>query len=96
MNGWIALTAQKMGRFDVAYPAYDYLQTFFHPKLEGFTTRNPYGQGDNTVDVLTTAHLGLVALYLGNLEKGKGCRTAHSNVSYPSARHTKGIFPSLE
>ena len=71
MNGWIALTAQKMGRFDVAYPAYDYLQTFFHPKLEGFTTRNPYGQGDNTVDVLTTAHLGLVALYLGNLKKAK-------------------------
>jgi len=71
INGWIALTAQKMGRFDVAYPAYDYLQSFYHPKHGGFTTRNPYGQSDNTIDVLTTAHLGLVALYLGDLQKAK-------------------------
>ncbi len=71
MNGWIALTAQKMGRFDVAYPAYDYLQSFYHPRQGGFTTQKPYGQNDNTTDVLTTAHLGLVALYLGDLKKAK-------------------------
>ena len=71
MNGWIALTAQKMGRFDVAFPAYDYLQTFFHPKLGGFTTRKPYEQNDNTVDILTTAHLGLVALYMGNQKEAQ-------------------------
>ena len=71
MNGWIALTGQKMGRFDVAYPAYDYLQTFFHSTHGGFTTRKPYGKGDNTIDALTTAHLGLVALYLGDLDKAK-------------------------
>jgi len=71
MNGWIALTAQKMGRFDVAYRAYDYLQSFYHPRQGGFTTQKPYGQSDNTMDVLTTAHLGLVALYLGDLKKAK-------------------------
>jgi len=71
MNGWIALTAQKMGRFDVAYRAYDYLQAFYHPRHGGFTTQKPYGQNDNTIDVLTTAHLGLVALYLGDLRKAK-------------------------
>ena len=69
--GGSALTAQKMGRFDVAYPAYDYLQSFYHPSHGGFTTRNPYGQNDNTIDVLTTAHLGLVALYMGDLPKAK-------------------------
>jgi hypothetical protein len=71
MNGWIALTAQKMGRFDVAYRAYDYLQSFYHPRQGGFTTQQPYGQSDNTMDVLTTAHLGLVALYLGDLKKAQ-------------------------
>ena len=71
MNGWIALTAQKMGRFDVAYRGYDYLQSFYHPRHGGFTTRKPYGQNDNISDVLTTAHLGLVALYLGDLSKAK-------------------------
>lgn len=69
MNGWLALTAQKMGRFEVAYPAYDYLQTFSHPENGGFTTQKPYGQNDNTVDVFTTAHLGLAALYFGDLQK---------------------------
>jgi hypothetical protein len=40
-----------------------------HPKHGGFTTNKPYGQADNVVDVLSTAHLGLTALYFGDLEK---------------------------
>lgn len=71
-NAWIALTAQKMGRFDIAYPAYQYLQGFYHPGCGGFTTHQPYGQGDNEVDILTTAHLGLTALYFGDLTKATG------------------------
>ena len=95
MNGWIALTAQKMGRFDVAYPAYDYLQTFFHPKLEGFTTRNPYGQTDNTVDVLTTAHLGLVALYCGNQKKAKAAGQLIQTILSLQPNSKKGFFLRL-
>lgn len=68
MNGWIALTSQKMGRFDVAYPAYQYIKSFYHPKHGGFITNNP-GQANNVVDVFTTAHLGLTALYFGELDK---------------------------
>lgn len=71
INGWLALTAQKLGRFDVAYPAYQYLTSFYHPKHGGFTTNKPYGQAHNVVDVLSTAHLGLTSLYFGNLEKAK-------------------------
>ena len=67
MNGWIAMATQKMGRFDLAYPAYHYLQAFYHPVQGGFITRQPYGQGDNSMDMFTTAHLGLVSLYFGNL-----------------------------
>jgi hypothetical protein len=69
-NAWIALAAQKMGRFDVAYPAYHYLKSFYHPQSGGFTTHRPTSQ-PNTIDILTTAHLGLTALYLGELEKAK-------------------------
>ena len=68
-NGWIALAAQKMGCFDIAYPAYRYLQSFYHAKNGGFTTLGPYREANNTVDVLTTAHLGLTALYFGEIEK---------------------------
>jgi hypothetical protein len=67
-NAWLAIAAQKMGRFDVAYPAYQYLKTFYHPRYGGFTTHRPYNQSDNILDVLTTAHLGLTALYFGDLE----------------------------
>ena len=96
MNGWIALTAQKMGRFDVAYPAYDYLQTFFHPKLEGFTTRHPYGQGDNMVDILTTAHLGLVALYFGNQKKARAAGQLIQTILSSPAQYQEGVLPSIE
>lgn len=68
-NAWIAMAAQKMGRFDIAYPAYQYLQSFFHERSGGFTTRRPCGKAGNIVDVLTTAHLGLTALYYGEIGK---------------------------
>ena len=70
-NAWIALAAQKMGHFDVATRAYQYLKSFFHEKNGGFTTNKPYGQSNNVVDVLTTAHLGLAALYFGEIDRAK-------------------------
>lgn len=74
-NGWIVLAAQKMGCFDVAYPAYRYLESFYHPDNGGFTTLGPYGELNNIVDVLTTAHLGLTSLYFGEI--GKAERAGH-------------------
>ncbi len=71
INGWIAIAAQKMGRFDVAYPVYQYLSSFYYPKSGGFTTNKPFQNGENVVDVLTTAHLGLTCLYFGDLERAK-------------------------
>ncbi len=69
MNGWVTLAAQKMGSFDIAYPAYQYLKSFYHKKNGGFTTCKPYSKSNNIVDVLTTSHLGLTSLYLGDIEK---------------------------
>jgi hypothetical protein len=75
MNGWIALAAQKMGCFDVAYPAFRFLGSFYHADIGGFTTLGPYGESENIVDVLTTAHLGLTSLYFGDI--GKAERAGH-------------------
>jgi len=71
-NGWITLAAQKMGCFDIAYPAYRYLRSFYHTKNGGFTTQNPYGESSNIVDAFTTAHLGLTSLYFGEIERAQG------------------------
>ena len=68
-NAWIAMAAQKMGCFDIAYPAYRYLQSFYNERNGGFTTRRPCEEAGNIVDVLTTAHLGLTALYFGEIDR---------------------------
>ncbi len=96
LNGWIALTAQKMGRFDVAYRAYDYLQSFYHPRHGGFTTQKPYGQNDNTSDVLTSAHLGLVALYLGDLTKAKTAGHFLQTVLFRQPHPPHGFYLRLQ
>ena len=71
INGWIALAAQKMGVFDIAYPTYQYLASFYHQKNGDFTTQYPYGESDNIVDAFTTAQLGLITFYFGKIEKAK-------------------------
>ena len=60
-----------MGSFDVAYPAYRYLNSFCHKKKGGFTTQKPYGESENIVDAFKTAHLGLTSLYFGEVEKAE-------------------------
>ncbi|XP_066294417.1 uncharacterized protein [Branchiostoma lanceolatum] len=73
-NGWIAMGAMRLQRFDVAYPAYRYIQEkFFHPALGGATLK-PYSKTEpNIVEVLSTAHLGMVFMTFGDLDKALKC-----------------------
>lgn len=68
MNGWITLAAQRLGRFDIAYPAYHYLHSFYLPTSGGGTSQFP-PTATSEMDGLTTAHLGLIALYFGESQK---------------------------
>lgn len=70
-NGWIVLAAQKLGRFDVSWPGYRFLEGFHSPALDGFVTHDPRGSNTAVTDVLTNAHLGLAALYLGDPERAR-------------------------
>lgn len=70
-NGWIVIAAQKLGRFDVSRPGYRYLEGFHNSSVDGFVTHDPQTDADAVSDVLTNAHLGLAALYLGDLEKAR-------------------------
>ena len=69
-NGWLVMGAQRLGRFDIAYPAFEYLRSAHEPDRGGFLTGGPCGDGET--DALTTAHLGLVCLYLGDLPRAEG------------------------
>jgi hypothetical protein len=69
-NGWIVTASQRMGRFDISYPGWKYLQHYFDPKLGGFKTfRQPNILTPQ--DVLTTSHLGFTALYMGHLAEAE-------------------------
>ena len=59
------MAAQRMGYFDIAYPAFDYLQSGYDPAQRGFLTGGMVRRGQGGTDALTNAHLGLVCLYFG-------------------------------
>lgn len=71
-NGWLAIGAQRLGRFDIAYPAFEYLRLGHEPVRGGFLTGGPSASREGETDALTTAHLGLVCLYFGDLPKARG------------------------
>lgn len=64
--------AQRLGRFDIAYPAFEYLRSGREPNRGGFLTNGPSRPGDGETDALTTAHLGLVCLDCGDLQRAEG------------------------
>lgn len=68
-NGWLAIGAQRMGRFDIAYPAFEYLRSGYDSGQGGFLTNKPATPGSGVADALTTAHLGLLCLYLGDVQR---------------------------
>jgi hypothetical protein len=69
-NGWIALGSLRLGRADVAYPAIDYLRAH-GASCGGWYTHRRTADGDDVVDALTTAHLGLLALSIGDVRRAE-------------------------
>jgi hypothetical protein len=68
-GGWIAMAAQRLGRFEVSEPAWGQFRRHFHPELGGCCLEGPYEPGEERqVDMLMTAHLGLCALFFGDGE----------------------------
>ena len=71
MNAWIAIGAQKLGRFDVVRRVYPFVRSFFHELHGGFIIHAPAGQGDDVTGAFITSHLGLAALYCGEPERAR-------------------------
>ena len=71
-QAWIAMSAQMMGQFDISFQTLHYLRHFYHAEVGAFATLSPIAEGAaNEVDVYTTAQLGLMSLYFGDLNKAK-------------------------
>lgn len=68
INGWLTIAAHKLGRFDLSYPGWVHLRGFAAGSSGGFTLIHIDDAGaDGTTEVLMCAHLGLAALYLGDI-----------------------------
>lgn len=96
-NGWLAIAAQRMGHFDIAYPAFEYLRACHEPVRGGFRTGGCSAHAnDGVTDALTTAHLGLVCLYLGDIQRavGAGRWLARLLAMQPELR--SGLFLRLD
>ncbi|KAL8610291.1 hypothetical protein ACOMHN_062023 [Nucella lapillus] len=79
MNAWVAMAAHKLGRFDVSYPAWGFLQQFYNPEVGGFGTSGRYDVTPTRQDgpvmwtagshydvgIFMTSHLALAALVFG-------------------------------
>lgn len=78
-NGWIAQTAQRLGRFDLSYPAWKFLQQYFNSHLGGWKT-HLLPDFESTADTISTAHLGLASLYFGDIAKASNAGTFLQNV----------------
>ncbi|MCO1575229.1 hypothetical protein M8C13_05585 [Crossiella sp. SN42] len=64
-NGWLALAAHRLGWFGVAHQAYRHLLTY--RTGDGGFSANDAG----VPDAISTAHLGLLALTLGDLDTAR-------------------------
>lgn len=69
--GWVAHAAQRMGRFEISMPLFQYLRQFYEPEQGAFTARAPRGEAEAVLDFFSTAFLGWVSLYGGDLVKAQ-------------------------
>ncbi len=95
MNGWITLAAQRLGRFDISYPAYQYLSSFYSPRLGGGMPQfPPTNLGE--IDALMTAHLGLLSLYFGDIQRATAAGNALIRLLALQPDKKKGFYLRLK
>lgn len=68
---WIIIGAHRLGRFDLSYPLSQDLRGYYDPSQGAFTNCAPCGQAEAVLDVLSSALLGWMYLFLGDLNKAK-------------------------
>jgi hypothetical protein len=56
-------------RFDISFPAFEFCKTFFNPDYNLVCVTEAFDEAndDSTMDTLSTAHFGLLALYMGGM-----------------------------
>lgn len=64
-NCWLIMAAQRLGRFDIARPAFNFVLSFQDPAGGGFCSASPYPEGRSRQDILSTSFSGLAALSMG-------------------------------
>ena len=75
-NGWLVLSAQKQGRYDISVPAQRFLLTQQDPDHGGFCSLKAVSREKQRTDTMSTGIAGIACLATGNLDAAKraaGC-----------------------
>ena len=72
-NAWLTIGAQKLGAFDVARRAADFIVTLQDPSTGGFRARIDVEVEKSPQDVLSSSQAGLAGLFTGRLGNARAC-----------------------
>ena len=95
-NAWIIFISHKLGRFEVSYPAWDYLETLYHPDTGGYISNDPDAGGETIVDLLSTTHGGHTALYMGQLERAERCAELVVDFEWAQPDRQSGMYLRMD
>ena len=70
-NTWVVLASQKIGRWDLAYPGYQYLKQYKQNGIAGYNTARIDTQTEIEVENIATSAMALLAMYFGELKEAE-------------------------
>ncbi|CAF3294222.1 unnamed protein product [Rotaria sp. Silwood2] len=95
INGWIVRAAQKLNRTDITDSAYNYLDAYSYEN-GGYLTNKNETNNNGITDILTTAHLGLLQLEHGNIERAIKAGNYLLKVFEKQSDLTNGLYLRLD
>ncbi len=77
LNGWIIMGAHRSSRFELSHKGWEYFRRYQDPQSGACLLEGPFQQAQKSQrEILMTAHLGLAALYMGDLRAGEAAGDA--------------------
>ena len=75
LTGWVAMGAQRLGRYDLSLPAWGYFRRSHHQTLGGSTCDGP-ARTNSGQELFMSAHLGMCALTFCDIAVAEGAGLA--------------------
>ena len=95
-NGWLVISAQKQGRYDIAVPAVQFLLTQQDPDHGGFYSQKSVGGEKKRSDTMSTGISGIACLAAGQLDAAKKVVSCFERMIEMQPAPTERFYTTLE